>query len=778
MSDPTIEWVLRPKKVVPKDLIVQFPNQFVQQRLLQNNISELQQAKAFIDPTAYTPTPAQQIPDLQIAAERIVTAIAEKQEIGIWGDFDVDGQTATTLLVQGLRSLGCNPRYHIPDRQKESHGIKVSYLEEFIQDPIQLLITCDTGISEFDAIQMAAKYGIDSIISDHHSLPPTLPDAFAVVNPQRLPEKHPLRELSGVGVAYKLMEAVFNKLGKDGEIEKLVDLVALGTIADVAILNPENHYLVQKGLDRLRNTDRLLLKEIFQIKKINPANLNEEQLSFYIAPLLNAIGRLDNASPVVEHLLSNNLQEVRVFVSILENLNERRKLLTEQIYSAALSLLEKDADHSESPALVLYHPEWFAGVLGIVASRLVELFSKPVILLTGDPDEDIRGSGRSIEGVNLVSAIRECSKLLTHFGGHAMAAGLSLPFKNLAAFKNNFNQSILEQTKTVQVKKVIMIDDFLDFEDISLELCKELSILAPFGPGNPPFIFASRNVTIHRLKKFGKMGRHARLVIGNNELTSHEFLWWQAGDLELPQTKVDIAYKLTVAAYKNQENIQIEVVSIRLVEEEQQVVLAQAEQLEIIDFRNEVFNLEIIRKRFPDVLVWEEGLDKKNPDSISRLEVRPASCLVVHTSPPNLLELAKVWKIVNPTTLILASLIPATDSINRLLQVITGMAKYVIEKQNGNFNLQRAAAQTGQRVSTIYAAIKYLSAKGVISYSEHPDAGITISLPGLPDPQRLQLAENLLRFHLRETASFRKMYTKIDPGILLDEMVALFATKK
>ncbi len=772
-----IEWVLRSKKLVPEDLENQFPNQYIQQRLLQNNLNDTQSARAFIDPSLYHPTPPDQIPDLQKAAERIVAAISQKQKIGIWGDFDVDGQTSTTLLVEGLRILGCDPRYHIPDRQKESHGIKIPYLEKFIQDPLQLLITCDTGIGEFDAIQMANENGIDTIISDHHSLPPTLPDAYAVVNPQRLPEEHPLRELAGVGVAYKLMEAVFHLCGEENKLEGLLDLVALGTIADVARLNPENHHMVQKGMKVLREANRLLLREIFQIKKINPENLNEEQLSFYIAPLLNAIGRLDNASPVVEQMLSSNLQEVRVFVNILDNLNERRKLLTEQIFSAALIEIDKKTENSEKPALVLYHPEWFPGVLGIVASRLVEMFQKPVILLAGDQAEDIKGSGRSSEGINLVAAIRECSRYLTHFGGHAMAAGLSLPFANLDGFKTGFYQSILAQLKTTEVSKAIMIDGFLEFEQITADLARELAILAPFGPGNPPFTFASRNVAIQQLKKFGKMGKHARLVTENSKQTPLEFLWWQAGDKKLPDEKVDIAYKLSLTTFRNVESVQIEVLTMRLAEEEQQVIRTKAARLEIIDLRNEAFDLEIVLNRFPDVLVWEEGLGNKVPNSVNRLEIHPASSLFVHSSPPNLLELARVWKVANPTTLILASVVPPTDSINRLLQIIIGMAKYGIEERNGNFDLQRAAAKTGQRTATIHASLQYLSARGVIRFSEHPDAGITISFPGKPDPLRQPLAEELLRFHLRETAAFRKMYQKIDSQLLLGEMVAMFAPK-
>ncbi len=773
-----IEWVLRSKKPVSKDFEDQFPNQYIQQRLVQNNLPDIQSAKAFIDSSLYLPTPATQIPDLQKAAERIVKAISQKQKIGIWGDFDVDGQTSTTLLVQGLRILGCDPRYHIPDRQKESHGIKIPYLEKFIQDPLQLLITCDTGISEFDAIQMANENGIDTIISDHHSLPPLLPAAYAVVNPQRLPEEHPLRELAGVGVAYKLMEAVFILCGEENKLVGLLDLVALGTIADVARLNSENHFLVQKGMRVLQKTERLLLQEIFQIKKINPQNLNEEQLSFYIAPLLNAIGRLENAAPVVEQMLSSNLQEVRVFVNILDNLNERRKLLTDQIFSAALSEIEKKTENSEKPALVLYHPEWFPGVLGIVASRLVEMFRKPVILLAGEKAEDIQGSGRSNEGVNLVAAIRACSEYLSHFGGHAMAAGLSLPFANFDAFKTDFYHSVSEQLKTTKVKKAILIDGFLEFEEITPDLASELATLAPFGPGNPPFIFASRNISIQKLKKFGKMGKHVRLVTENNKQTPLEFLWWQAGDQDPPDAKVDIAYKLSLSTFRNVESVQIEVMAMRLAEEEQQVIRAKATQMEIIDLRSGAFNLEMVLNRYPDVLVWEEGLDNKIPDSVNRLEIHPANSLFVHSSPPNLLELARVWKSTNPTTLILASIVPPTDSINRLLKIIIGMAKYCVEERNGNFDLQRAAAKTGQRTATIHASLQYLSAKGVIRFSEHPDAGITVSFPGAPDLLSQPLAENLLRFHLRETVAFRKMYQKINAQLLLDEMLTMFAPKK
>ena len=340
----TYQWVEKIKSPIPKEIQEKFPNPWVQQIFAHNQVFTLEAAQKFINPLLYTPTPSSELPDLDVAARRIMEALANHEKIGIWGDFDVDGQTATTVLNEGLLNLGANVIYYIPVRSKESHGIKLSSLKEFLKNEISILLTCDTGISEHESIDHAKQQGVDVLITDHHSLPEILPNAMANVNPQRLPEAHPLRTLSGVGVAYKLIEWLYQLSGKNDDCTALLDLVALGTVADVAVLTGENRYLVQMGLRLLQNPERIGLQEIYKNRKLQNGQITETHIGFYLAPLLNALGRLADANPIVEFLTTNDLQKAKVFAGQLENINERRKLITEQITEAILSKIEQNKE--------------------------------------------------------------------------------------------------------------------------------------------------------------------------------------------------------------------------------------------------------------------------------------------------------------------------------------------------------------------------------------------------------------------------------------------------
>jgi single-stranded-DNA-specific exonuclease len=773
------EWLPKPSRQVSEEIQNAFRNGWVQQRLMEMNLFDAKSANAFIDPTLYIPTDPTQLPDLEKGAQRIKKAIQNHEAIGIWGDFDVDGQTSTTLLVQALRKLGADPRYHIPNRDKESHGIRLPYLQEFVTDPIHLLITCDTGVSEHESVDYANSLGIDVIITDHHSLSETLPNAFAVINPQRLEDGHPLKTLAGVGTAYKLVERLLQLFDRENEKEELLDLVALGTIADVAVLNPENHFLVQRGIKKIRENSRLLLKEILIKKEVDPEFLNETHISFYIAPLLNALGRLDDAQPIIEHFLSNDLQKTRVYANTLDNLNEKRKWITEQITDAAVSLIERDQTIQDLDTIVLHHPDWHPGVLGIVASRLVETYLKPTILLTGQPGQGIRGSGRSVEGINIIQAIRELASVLSHYGGHAMAAGLSLKYENLDTFKREFNRAVHQQFIQKDIPRHLMIEGYLELDKVSLDFVHELEVLAPFGPGNPPFIFASNNVNINKTSVFGKGKKHLRFSTIDENNISLDLLWWQGANKAIPDSVVDIVFQLGRSVYKGKEQLQIEVIDLRPAESTREELRTSGQKLEVLDFRSKDYDLEKLAKEYDDLVVWAEGLsDSANNLHRSRVQLRPAKTLVVHTCPPNLQEMAKAWRIVNPQIMILGNHLPEKDSINALIQMVIGMLKFTEKHNGGAFDLYRAAAASGQGSKTIRAVLGYLSAKGEILIKEHPDAGISISFGGSKDPSKVKQYENHLRFLLQEAIYFRKWYQTTPSSVLMNEIFDLFSVSK
>ncbi len=333
-------------------------NPLVSQLLYKRGVTDIDSAKGFLYPDNYHPTPATELPGLEKMVGILQKAIEEKKKIGVWGDFDVDGQTATTVLVSALRDLGTNVIYHIPVRATESHGIGIKALEIFLQQGVELLLTCDTGITSHEAINFAQVNGVPVLLTDHHDLPISLPEAKAIVNPKMLPQDHPLSALPGVGVAYKLVELLFHLNGEADKSHQYLDLVALGMVADIALLINDNRYLLQRGLEVLRSTKRLGLLSIMEFAELNPSNITEEHIGFILAPRMNALGRLDDANQMVELLTTRDVGRARLLALSLEGMNAQRKLLSDQVYQAAEALITNDPKLLDDAVLVLSHPNW------------------------------------------------------------------------------------------------------------------------------------------------------------------------------------------------------------------------------------------------------------------------------------------------------------------------------------------------------------------------------------------------------------------------------------
>ena len=431
------DWRLPPENAPPPPLhAIIGGHPIVSHRLARLGIHDAASAQRFLDPARYTPAPASDLPDIESAADRLREAIRRKERILVWGDFDVDGQTSAALLTASLRELGADVRAHLPNRFTEGHGIHLPTLERHFRTGVDLLLTCDTGVGAHDAVALAAKQGVDVIITDHHALPDKLPEALAVVNPRRLAEGHPLRELPGVGVAYKLIEAL------DADVAaQHVDLVALGMVSDVMPLLGENRYLLQTGLSQLRDNPRPGVRAIMRQAGINAHTLDESDIGFGIAPRLNALGRIDDANPAIELLTTSDHKRAMTLAAGLEDANARRRFLSNQVYAAAIRQLEEQPHLLEYAALVLHHHEWHSGVIGIVASRLVEEFGLPTVLLASPEDELARGSARSVAGLDIMAALTRTRGLLRTFGGHSMAAGMSLPEHSISDFRRALSRA-------------------------------------------------------------------------------------------------------------------------------------------------------------------------------------------------------------------------------------------------------------------------------------------------------------------------------------------------
>ena len=420
-------------------------------------------------------------------------------------------------------------------RARESHGVNIPYLQQVIDQGARLVLTCDTGITAHEAVDYARQRGAEVLVTDHHELPPSLPAARAIVNPRLLPPGHPLSTLPGVGVAYKLAEALYERFGRPECSQDALDLVALGIVADVALLHGDARYLLQRGLDVLRQAQRLGLQAMLELAELAPANLTEEHIGFVLGPRLNALGRLSDANVAVEFFTTRDLARARVIAQQLEGLNAERQLKTSQVYQAALSLIAQDPDLLDPAVLVLAHPSWPAGVIGIVASRLVERFQRPVALIAAPPGDLARGSARSVEGVNITAAIAAQAGLLSGFGGHPMAAGFSLEAGRIPEFRRGLARAVRLQRGEAPPESLLPIDAYLALPDLTLELVSDLERLAPFGPGNPPLVLATRNLKLLSAAPIGREGEHLAMTVEDEQGNTARVLWWQGAGWEQPE---------------------------------------------------------------------------------------------------------------------------------------------------------------------------------------------------------------------------------------------------
>ncbi|MBM3153304.1 MAG: single-stranded-DNA-specific exonuclease RecJ [Chloroflexi bacterium] len=736
------------------------------QALARRGISSREAARAFLDPDAYRPAPAAALPGLEAALERIAAAVRARDSICVWGDFDVDGQTATTVLVSTLAAIGANVTYHIPVRARENHGVNLPRLEEVIAAGAQLVLTCDTGIAAHEAVDYARRRGVEMVITDHHDPGPTLPEAAAVVNPKLLPPQHPLAGLAGVGVAYKLAEALLGAFASGLEPDSLTDLAALGLVADLARLEGDTRYLVQRGLARLRRAERLGLKAILELAEVDPAQLNETHIGFTLGPRLNALGRLSDANPAVELLTTGDAGRARALASQLEGLNTQRQLLTRQVHQAAESRLRAEPALLTHPVIVLAGNGWPGGVIGIAASRLVERYQKPVILLSAGADGILRGSARSIEGIHITDAIATQRELLLNFGGHPMAAGLSLAMENLPAFQRGLDKAVAKAAGEIPPEPTLQVDAWLPLDEASLDLAETLETLAPYGSGNEQPILAARGLAIVRDLPIGRAGEHRKLTVQGSDGIEREVLWWNGAGEPLPDGGIDLAYTLRPSNFRGQRQASIELVAVRP-REDQEIVIAR-QRPELVDWRVEAQPRALLAALPLPYLVWAEGPDKDGVQGRDRNQLEPAALLVVWTAPASPACLQTALGQVKPGRVALAALSPGTDEPAPFLSRLAGLVKFAINQRGGRASLGGLAAAMAARDEAIRAGLEWLAAGGQVRI----EAGTTEDFilraaRNTPDHEAQARWLSALEFSLSETAAYREfLRTAAIEGIL------------
>lgn len=736
--------------------------------LTQRGYTTVDAARAFLDPADYSPAAPDELPDLIVAVEHLQRALQQHTPILIWGDFDVDGQTSTALLFEALTRLGAEVDYYIPHRISESHGILVDSLKaQLTRFSAGLLLTCDTGVSAHEAVDYAKQAGLTVLITDHHDLPLTLPAADAVVNPKRLPAGHPLATLPGAGTAYKLIEHLYTQFGRADELDDFLDLVALGIVVDVAQQTGDTRYLLQRGIAQLRATRRVGLHALFAKAGLQQTQISATDIAFQIGPRLNAAGRLDDARPVVELLTTADPQHATILATQLEALNQQRQLQSRQMAAAARAQIERDTTALDAEAIVLAGHSWHPGIIGLVASQLAEQYQRPAVLLALSDEGIARGSARSAPGYDIGAAIAAQADLLQTFGGHPGAAGLALHEDNIPAFRHRLSET-LRATRDPNVEDGVPVDAVVEWSMLSVKLAEELDRLAPFGEGNPPITLAACDLRLRSHALMGRTRQHRRLTVEDASDARQTVLWWNGADQPLPETPFDLAFRLSLSAYRGAPELQLELVDFRR-SASAPVVVPPVER-EVIDRRgapDPLAALHALQTEYPGAAVWAEGFRRAESPGVAVDALELSGTLIIYTSPPDPRALRAALERVEPERVILLAVDPPLRSLQDLVRRLLELAKFIINQTDGRTTLEELAAATGHSLATIDAALVWLGAEGKFSVQWDANDTLRLGPPGGAQQANADTLRALVEDAVRETAAYRAYVRRADPRALL-----------
>ncbi len=522
--------------------------------LVNRGMVEEEKIRKFLEPTRddfYDPF---LMPDMEIAVNRIMEAMEQKEKIMIYGDYDVDGITSISVLQKFLKERGMEVDSHIPNRLEEGYGLNKEAVKAIYDKGYRLMITVDCGISATEEIEYANSLGITTIVTDHHEPLDELPKALAVIDAKRKDNKYPFNQLAGVGVVFKLIQAIGMKLGlEEKEYLKYLDLVCVGTISDIVPLVDENRVIAKLGLKLVNVTKNLGLKCLLEVagyKKIDASTI-----SFGIAPRVNACGRMGHETEALDIFLSEDLQEVQALSMKLNEYNKIRQETEKSIVENALTMIEQNKENEKS-AIVLGSKGWHHGVIGIVSSKITDLYFKPSILVSFE-DGIAKGSGRSVPGFDLHEALCKCSKYLEKYGGHEMAVGLTLKEENFENFKNAFEE-VAKQGNVEGILPVIYVDGMVNSEDMKPEFIKQLEQLEPFGEGNKVPLFAYKGLKINSIRALTD-GKHLKLTLKDDNLII-DAIGFNMGHLVDDyriEDKVDVVGVLEINSFNGMEQVQI-----------------------------------------------------------------------------------------------------------------------------------------------------------------------------------------------------------------------------
>lgn len=780
------DWILESTGSNEKSLIKRL--------LISRGIKTDDEIKEFLNPLEMTITSPDIFTDMQKTIERLSRAIENNETIIIYGDFDADGVTSTSVLYKTLKFLDANVHYFIPDRENEGHGFdKKALIKLMTTVKPKVIISVDCGISDVDAVKFINSFKIiDVIITDHHEAPEILPEAYAIINPKApgaLDENliakqiEHLTYLAGCGVAFKVAQALLTKYGKVEFVYEILPFVAVGTVADVVPLLGENRYFVTKGLELIsrgkhNGLKRLLESAGYDITK----GITSENIAFGIAPRINASGRLDTVDAALKVLISENPQEVEMAVTTLNELNKVRQTLCAEIFEQADKMVQKEGN--KNPAIVLFSEAWHIGIIGIVASKLVEKYYKPVFLMSYVKEKDqYRCSARSIEGVPLYDVIAANSDLFDGFGGHKLAAGLSFtgektPFEIV---KKALNETVREYTSTKELKPFIKIDLMVEPKDVTVELVEEISQLEPFGASNPSPIFAMNNLKVTQKRLMGSDNSHLRLNV-TSDADEFTAIWWKRGDAGLSSgDSLDIAFHPQINEFNGNVSVQLiidDVHSDALKEEE----ITPQSTYKIYDNRTKTGILpnvnDYIKNSKLNIKVFAESkyiLDtiKTYPEitskTFTRQDIPTCDVVMFFDYPADKQTLDLILEKAQPKGVHFMNYEPKILDEQEFLKIFTGMLKFAAHNNGGKVELVRCASFLGKSLKIFEMLLSLYEEVGFIKILEKNSAFYMIEFMGVDDISKVLHSEKYSQIFelIIECEQFQKSLLEDDLGQIL-----------
>lgn len=530
-------------------------NKLLASILVNRNIEE-DKIEAFLNPTRKSFHDPFLMPDMKKAVDRILKAMQNKEKIIIYGDYDVDGITSITVLKSFLEDRGVHVDSYIPNRLEEGYGLNKPAIEKIAENKYQLMITVDCGISGIEEIEYANSLGIETIVTDHHEVGDSLPNAIAIVDAKRKDNEYPCRDLAGVGVVFKLIQAIGIKLGlEEKEYLKYLDIVCIGTISDIVPLVDENRAIAKLGLLLVRQTKNLGLQSLLMSSGYK--NIDSTTISFGVAPRINACGRMGHADEALNLFLSKDIYEVNELTKKLNEYNKIRQETEKNIYEDAVNQIEQNK-LNEKNAIIVSGENWHHGVIGIVSSKITDLYFKPSILLCNE-GEFSKGSGRSIPGFDLHQALMQCQDTIDRFGGHAMAIGITIKTDKFQEFAEEF-ENVAKEAKIDEIIPIINIDAKIELNEINKEMVESLKLLEPYGEGNKMPIFAFRNLKIDSIRALSE-GKHIKLTLkdNNNIINAIGFNLGKIAEDYRIGDKIDVVGTLEINSFNGVDSLQINI---------------------------------------------------------------------------------------------------------------------------------------------------------------------------------------------------------------------------